>query len=108
MSGLYDYRWQKARKAFLALPGNVFCSCFECDQRAKERQQRRIANVVDHDPPHRDDPVKFWDRSTWRAMNKRCHDSFKQRLEKSGRIAGADASGVPLDPRHHWNKPTRG
>lgn len=101
---LYDYRWQQASKAFLALPENVLCKCFEC----VALKRRRVTSVVDHDPPHRGDRAKFWDRSTWRAMAKRCHDSFKQRLEKSGRIAGANASGVPLDPRHPWNQAREG
>jgi 5-methylcytosine-specific restriction endonuclease McrA len=104
MSGLYDYRWQQARAKFLALPENVLCRCVEC----VAFKRRRVTNVVDHDPPHRGDPAKFWDRSSWRAMAKQCHDSFKQRLEKSGRIAGADTKGVPIDPRHPWNQPPRG
>lgn len=94
---LYDYRWQKARAAFLML--HPLCKCFEC----VALNRVRLATVVDHDPPHRGDPMKFWDRTSWQAMAKRCHDSFKQRLEKSGRIAGADARGVPLDPKHPWN-----
>jgi 5-methylcytosine-specific restriction protein A len=48
--------------------------------------------------------VLFWDQSNWQAMAKECHDSYKQRLEKSGRVLGADESGVPIDPRHHWNR----
>lgn len=47
----------------------------------------------------------FWDSSNWQALSKRCHDSWKQRLEKSGTVAGCDASGIPLDPNHHWNRP---
>jgi 5-methylcytosine-specific restriction protein A len=99
MSGLYDARWQRARAAFLK--AHPLCVCPHCDA---GRIRVRAANVVDHDPPHRGDPAKFWDQSTWRALSKHCHDSYKQRLEKSGRIAGADAAGVPLDPRHPWNK----
>lgn len=99
---LYDYRWQKARAAFLKL--HPLCKCFECVR----LKRVRLATVVDHDPPHRGDPEKFWNRASWQPMAKRCHDSFKQRLEKSGRIAGADASGVPLDPRHPWNQPADG
>lgn len=102
MAGLYDYRWQRASKAFLA--ENPLCKCLECVRESRIRE----ANVVDHDPPHRGDPVKFWDRSTWNPMNKACHDSYKQRFEKSGRVAGADECGVPLDPRHPWNRPARG
>lgn len=75
------------------------------------------ATVVDHIAPHKlgdakssGDPERiaaawklFWDRSNWQSLCKFCHDSTKQRMEKSGRI-GCDAGGKPLDPRHHWNK----
>lgn len=94
---LYSYAWQKARAAFLAR--NPLCRCIECVR----LKRVRAANVVDHDPPHRGDPAAFWDAARWVPLNKRCHDSFKQRLEKSGRIAGTDAHGMPLDPRHPWN-----
>ncbi len=99
---LYTYRWQQASKGFLRR--HPLCECWEC----KRLKRVRASNVVDHDPPHRGDFDKFWDRSTWRAMSKRCHDSFKQRLEKSGTIAGADARGVPLDPNHPWNRAVEG
>jgi 5-methylcytosine-specific restriction protein A len=33
-----------------------------------------------------------------------CHDSVIQKQEKRGHIIGADASGRPLDPGHHWNR----
>lgn len=98
MSGLYDYRWQKERKAFLA--AHPLCQCPNCDG---GKIRLMPSEVVDHDPPHRGDPVKFWNRSTWRALSKQCHDSYKQRLEKSGRIAGANEAGIPSDPAHHWN-----
>ncbi|MCY1313575.1 hypothetical protein D9M70_641120 [compost metagenome] len=46
----------------------------------------------------------FWSRDNWQSLCKLCHDSTKQRLEKSGRLAGCSADGRPLDPRHHWNR----
>lgn len=46
----------------------------------------------------------FWDKTNWQALCKRCHDSYKQRLEKSGTVAGCDTSGMPLDPNHHWHR----
>ena len=64
MSGLYDYRWQQARKAFLVL--HPLCKCIECVRLKRVRE----ATVVDHDPPHRGDRDKFWDRSTWQPMAK--------------------------------------
>lgn len=61
------------------------------------------ATVVDHIVPHRGDMKLFWDRDNWQALCKACHDSHKQRLEKSGRVAGCDLAGLPSDPGHHWN-----
>ncbi|MDU9415206.1 hypothetical protein [Pseudomonas sp. zfem005] len=46
----------------------------------------------------------FWDRANWQPLCKPCHDSTKQRLEKSGRVLGCDTAGRPTDPRHHWNR----
>lgn len=99
MAGLYTYAWQKASKAFLR--AHPLCQCPHCDE---GRKRVTASAVVDHHVPHRGDPVLFWDRSNWRAMAKACHDSYKQTLEKSGRIKGVDAAtGLPLDPAHWWN-----
>lgn len=76
------------------------CECPACDA---GRKQVTPASVVDHRIPHRGDLRLFWDRSNWQAMGKQCHDSYKQRLEKSGRILGCDEAGLPSDPRHHWH-----
>lgn len=46
----------------------------------------------------------FWDPDNWQSLCKFCHDSVKQRLERSGRIAGCSPAGLPLDPNHHWNR----
>lgn len=98
MAGLYTYKWQKASKAFLA--AHPLCQCPECDE---GRKRVRASTVVDHKIPHRGDLELFWDVGNWQAMAKECHDSYKQRIEKSGRVIGTDANGVPLDPGHHWN-----
>ena len=45
----------------------------------------------------------FWDRANWQSLCKPCHDSWKQRLEKSGIEPGCDRSGVPVAAGHHWN-----
>lgn len=106
----YGYRWRLARADHLRR--NPFCAMH------LERGERVEASVVDHKEPPRlgaakasGDPERiaaawqvFWDRDNWQSLCKHCHDSIKQRLEKSGRIAGCDASGVPLDPRHHWHR----
>jgi hypothetical protein len=90
----YDGKWQQARLAYLA----EHPLCAACQARGIVR----YACVVDHILPHRGDKVLFWDRRNWQALCKGCHDGDKQRLERSGRIRGCDASGLPADPRHHW------
>lgn len=84
----------------------------------EQRGAHAVATVVDHIEAPRlreareaGDPEQiaqayrlFWDRSNWQALCKHCHDSVKQRLEKSGRLPGCDASGVPTDPGHHWHR----
>jgi 5-methylcytosine-specific restriction endonuclease McrA len=100
---LYTYRWQQASKAFLA--EHPLCMCPYCKEGAL---RVRASSVVDHDPPHRGDYSAFWNRDSWRALAKQCHDSYKQRLEKSGRMIGADGEGVPIDPNHPWNQSADG
>lgn len=94
------------------LPAHPFCSMCSTGYRPV------AATVVDHKIAPRvqeakdsGDPERlkaawklFWDESNWQSLCKFCHDSVKQRLERSGRIAGCDPSGLPLDPNHHWNR----
>lgn len=105
----YGYRWQKYREEYLR--EHPLCVSH------KKRQQVAAATVVDHIVPPRmaealasrdQDAIAtarklFWDPSNHQALCKTCHDSEKQRLEKSGRVAGCDESGTPVDPNHHWN-----
>ena len=64
------------------------------------------ATVVDHIEPHRGDSVAFWAADNWQSLCKSCHDSAKQTLEKSGYLKGSTQDGIPLDPRHPWNRGT--
>lgn len=97
MAWPYDYKWQKARLEYLCL--NPLC--VECERLGKTT----AAMVVDHIKPHRNNMELFWDQGNWQALCKQCHDSYKQRLEKSGVIkTGADRDGFPSDPNHHWNQ----
>lgn len=97
MSGPYNSRWQKARAGFLkAHPLCVLCL---------KRGRVTPATVVDHITPHRNDMELFWDSDNWQALCKQCHDGHKQSIEKGGVGRwGADDSGIPHDPAHHWNK----
>ncbi|MGV6473494.1 HNH endonuclease [Azotobacter vinelandii] len=106
----YGYRWQLAREDHLRRHPH----CSMCSTEARPVP----ASVVDHKQPPRlaeakasGDPVRiaeawrlFWSRDNWQSLCKHCHDSIKQRLEKSGRLAGCGPDGRPLDPRHHWNR----
>jgi 5-methylcytosine-specific restriction endonuclease McrA len=72
--GLYSYRWDKARKAFLKQ--HPLCAMHQ------HMGQVVAATVVDHIIPHKGDTALFWDRTNWQPLCKLCHDSTKQRLEK--------------------------
>lgn len=67
-----------------------------------------MANIVDHVIAHRGNERLFWDEKNLQSMNKKCHDSTKQR-EEGGRTPdrGCDHNGVPISPDHHWNKKER-
>jgi 5-methylcytosine-specific restriction endonuclease McrA len=105
----YGPRWEKYREKYLAHhPRCVMCEA---------KGQLGIAAVVDHIvPPRMAEALRsgcaetiakarklFWDPANHQPLCSRCHDSDKQRLEKSGRVAGCDASGIPIDPNHHWH-----
>lgn len=59
--GLYTSRWVRESAAFVA--GKV---CVVCGGPATQ---------TDHEPPHRGDPARFWDRTTWQPICARCHNS---------------------------------
>jgi 5-methylcytosine-specific restriction endonuclease McrA len=95
MAGLYGYQWQKAREGYL----RKHPLCVHCNEKGRVTP----ATVVDHKKPHRGNLKLFWDKSNWQGLCKVCHDSWKQRLEKTGTVAGCNKDGIPLDPNHHWN-----
>lgn len=88
----YDYRWQKAREAYLRLhPYCVYCLreahiqatglaevILECAERALPVP---YGNVVDHIVAHRGDQALFWDESNWQALCQTHHSRDKQREE---------------------------
>lgn len=92
----YTWRWTKARNTFLLR--NPLCRIHE------QRGQVVAATVVDHIIPHKGDQALFWDTSNWQSLCKRCHDSTKQAEERGTLRVGCTSSGVPNDPRHHWNR----
>ena len=88
----YDYRWQKARAAFLK--DHPFCAyclrdvgicatavadvILEC---AARNVPVPYGNVVDHRIPHRGDKALFWDQSNWQTLCQTHHSRDKQRQE---------------------------
>ncbi|MBA4143490.1 MAG: HNH endonuclease [Nitrosospira sp.] len=89
----YNSAWQKCRAGHLLK--NPYC--VRCG---------KIASVVDHIKPHKRDQALFWDPDNRQSLCQNCHNSYKQRLEKSGRVIGCDVNGFPVDPQHHWRKPS--
>jgi len=59
----YTSAWEKASKAFLALPGNEWCVC-GCGQ---------PSDCVDHRIAHKGNSDLFWDQTNWQPMNRRCN-----------------------------------
>lgn len=73
---IYNHRWEKARKAHLM--ANPLCaSCQSCGE-------IRLAVVVDHIVPHRNDLALFWDMNNWQSLCTRCH-ALKSNQEKRER-----------------------
>ena len=63
------------------------------------------AEVADHFPPHKGDYTAFL-RGPLRSLCKPCHDGLSGFVHK-GYSDAIDANGLPLDPRHPFNR-TRG
>ncbi|EMO5258136.1 TPA: HNH endonuclease [Proteus mirabilis] len=107
---VYGGRWAKVRLAFL----NENPLCVMC----QEQGRITAATVVDHIIPHRlreaiqsgdkalitKAQTLFWDKKNFQSLCDPHHNSTKQRMEKSGKVVGCNADGIPLDPNSHWNK----
>jgi 5-methylcytosine-specific restriction endonuclease McrA len=90
----YDYRWQRAREAYLREhPLCVYClreigvaastvadAILECAARGLAVP---YGNVVDHIVAHRGDAALFWDQSNWQTLCAMHHSRDKQREEVS-------------------------
>ncbi|CRM71346.1 HNH endonuclease [Pseudomonas sp. 25 E 4] len=71
----YSYKWQQARKAYLA----KHPLCVEC-----ERQGLVVAATdLDHVVAHKGDKAVFWDSSNWQPLCHPCH-SRKTASEDGG------------------------
>lgn len=75
----YSARWDKASAGYIrSHPLCRYCELVD---------DTTAATLTDHLYPHRGDQTLFWDRSYWIASCKPCHDGFKQRVERKGRMA---------------------
>jgi 5-methylcytosine-specific restriction endonuclease McrA len=92
---LYDRRWRK-RRAFQLAEHPLCRLCMEV------RGKVTAAAIADHVTPHRGDAELF--DGPLQSLCKPCHDSWKQQMEKSGRVKGCDMRGIPIDPDHPWRK----
>lgn len=90
-------RWQRLRREILSK--YPMCQCQHC------KSIGLIANVVDHIKAHKGNQVLFWDKANLQAMNKQCHDKYKQSEERGGHgfDQGCDINGSPLNADHPWN-----
>lgn len=88
-----DRRWRAKR----ALQLQVEPLCRFC----RERGLITPADVADHVEPHRGNRTLFWDGAL-QSLCHPCHSSTKQRME-SGKGAGCDERGDPLEPGNHWH-----
>lgn len=79
----YGYKWQQARLDHLAKEP----FCVDC----LEEGVATLATVVDHDPPHKGDMKKFWNRLFWKSRCER-HHNIKTATEDGG-------FGRPVHPR---------
>lgn len=87
-------RWKDRRKA--QLEREPFCR-----HHLERFSVRVLATVADHIQPHRGDEHLFFN-GPLQSLCKHCHDSYKQRFEKSGNEVGCTEDGMPIDPNHHW------
>lgn len=82
-------RWQRLRWKVLAR------DLFTC-QKCRKTETNTALLVADHIKPHKGDPILFWDEANIQCLCKRCHDSEKQREERSRKVAiGPD--GWPIE-----------
>lgn len=86
----------------IVLNRHPYCQCPHHD--GKDKTAR--SEVVDHKTPHRGDSRLFWSAGNLQAMNKECHDKYKQSQEKGGLgfDRGVDANGQPLNKNSDWYK----
>lgn len=77
--------WQRLRMR--QLKKKPFCEF------CKNKNILTEADTVDHIVPHKGDMKLFFDPENLQSLDKKCHSSAKQRLEKKGEF-GCDEHGI--------------
>ena len=96
-SRMYDSPdWRAARKAYL----RQHPLCVMCKQFGRVTP----AKIVDHIKPHKNNYEMFWDQDNWESLCASCHSGIKRVQDIHGYSQACDASGVPLNANHPWNK----
>lgn len=80
-------RWREKREHQLSIEP----LCRMCAQVGRVT----AATVADHVVPHKGSLTLFWSGAL-QSLCKSCHDSHKQREERSGRAVGCDINGRPF------------
>lgn len=62
------------------------------------------ADTVDHTIRHKGRRDLFFDRRNLQSLCKRCHDTTKQSQERLGYSNEIGPDGLPIDPRHPFNR----
>ena len=78
--------------------------CQICGGICSGRSPAPHSPVCDHKVPHRGDATLFYDATNLWTLCKHCHDSDKQRQERTGYSMAPGADGWPTDPRHPANR----
>ena len=71
-----------------------------CQEEGRSNQ----ATEVDHIKKHGGDEVLFWDVENWQGLCAFHHRTVKAQMERSGKVVGNKADGLPTDKNHHWNQ----
>lgn len=105
MPKVYDLRWQRFRKAYLARPENQICRhCQRSVWTCRDHSGRRLPPHIDHIVRLQDGGDKYAE-SNLAPVCAACH-ARKSAMEMQGKtptIKGASPDGTPLDPMHPWN-----
>lgn len=92
----YDREWERVRSRQLHRePLCRYCA---------EQGIVEPATEVDHVIPVRVRPDLRLDESNLQSLCETCHRAVKQSEERTGHRRGCTVEGIPLDPKHHWNR----